>query len=163
MTHLDDKTRQLTLTETERDFMTVDRESSKKAVQHSVPHTLSIMGSSASKKDEKIGDNKASVGGLVSMDMNTEYSIISLHTGTAIGIIIAIVIMSAIYYLVFNIRCSHTSTIPNINNIDRGHKMIKREPMIEYWAPCFINMPEDKENTKKTRWISRDQLDSLFK
>ena len=69
------QTGQLTQTETKRDFRTVDRETSKEAADHIFP----IMGSSASKKEEQIGDNKASMRGLVSMDENMEYSCAALH------------------------------------------------------------------------------------
>ena len=100
------QTGQLTLTETERDFKTVNRETGKQAANP----TFLTMGSSASKKDKTIGDNKASVSGSVLMDKNTEYSIILLHTGTAISIIIVITIMAAIYYNVFKIRCTHTNS-----------------------------------------------------
>ena len=139
--------------------MTVDRETSRKAVQDTALLILFNLGSSTSKKDEQIGDNKASVRGSVSMDENTEYSIISIHTGTAICIIIALLIMAAIYYLAFKVKCSHANSPHNTNNIE----MIQREPRIEYQAPRYIEMPDEREKANKTRWISRDQLDSLFK
>ena len=121
------------------------------------------MGTSASKNDEQIGDNKASVRGSVSMDKNTEYSVILIHSGTAIGIIIVLVIIVAIYYLAFKIKCIHANTPNNnINNMERGTDMIQIHPKVEYIHPRFIEVRDDAEPPKKNRWISRDKLDKLF-
>ena len=80
-------------------FQTVDSDKSKKSLK--ILTTPSKMGSSTSKDTKENGDNKSAVHGDVSMDENTEYSVISVHSGTAIGIIVIIAVIVIIYYLGF--------------------------------------------------------------
>ena len=118
------------------------------------------MGSSTSKDEKLNGDNKSSIKGDISMDDNNEYSLISFHSGTAIGIIVIIIVLVITYYVAFKIRCIHAGS-KNINNMERGMEMTNRQPKVEY-APRFIEVREEAEVPKKTRWISREQLDQLF-
>ena len=95
------------------------------------------------------------------MDENTEYSVISVHSGTAIGIIVIIAIIMIIYYLAFKIKCIPAGSRNNINNVERGTEMTHRQPKVDY-IPRFIEVRDDAEAPKKSRWISREQLDQLF-
>ena len=119
------------------------------------------MGSSTSKDTKENGDNKSAVHGDISMDENTEYSVISVHSGTAIRIIVIIAIIVIIYYLAFKIKCIPAGSRNNINNMERGIEMNHRQPKVDY-TPRFIEVRDDAEAPKKSRWISREQLDQLF-
>ena len=140
-------------------FQTVDSDKSKKPLKILTPP--SKMGSCTSKDTKENGDNKSSIHGDISMDENTEYSVISVHSGTAIGIIVIIAVIVIIYYLAFKIRCIPADSKNNTNNMERGMEMTQRQPKVDY-APRFIEVREDAEVPKKTRWISREQLDQLF-
>ena len=118
------------------------------------------MGSSTSKDEKLNGDNRASIKGDISMDDSNEYSLISFHSGTAIGIIVIIAVLVILYYAVFKIKCTHTGH-NTTNNVERGMEMMTRQPKVEF-APRFVEVREEAEVPKKTRWISREQLDSLF-
>ena len=139
-------------------LQTVDSDKSKKSLNILTPP--SNMGSSTSKDEKQNGDNKSSIHGDISMDENTEYSVFSFHSGMAIGIIVIIVIIVIIYYLAFKIRCIPAGS-KNTNNMERGMEMTHRQPKVDY-APRFIEVREEAEVPKKTRWISCEQLDQLF-
>ena len=87
------------------------------------------MGSSTSKDEKLNGDNKSSIKGDISMDDNTEYSLISFHSGTAIGIIVIIIVLVITYYIAFKIRCVHAGS-KNINNMEEGMEMTNRPGLV---------------------------------
>ena len=118
------------------------------------------MGSSAS-KDEKNGDNRATVKGDITMDDSNEYSLISFHSGTAVGIIVIIAILIVVYFAFNKIKCTTTGH-KNTTNVERGMELVARQPKIEL-APRFVEVREEADTPlKRGRYISREQLDSLF-
>ena len=118
------------------------------------------MGSSTSKDEKLNGDNRATVKGDISMDDSNEYSLISFHSGTAIGIFVIIAILIVMYYAFFKIKCTHTGH-KNNNNVERGMEIVTRQPKVEF-APRFVEVREEADTPKRGRYISREQLDSLF-
>ena len=118
------------------------------------------MGSSTS-KDEKNGDNRATVKGDISMDDSNEYSLISFHSGTAVGIIVIIAILIIVYFAFNKIKCTTTGH-KNTTNVERGMELVTRQPKIELAPSRFVEVREESDNQKRGRYISREQLDSLF-
>ena len=118
------------------------------------------MGLSASKDEKQNGDNRATVKGDISMDDSNEYSLISFHSGTAVGIIVIIAILIIVYFAFNKIKCTTTGH-KNTNNVERGMEMMTRQPKVEF-APRFVEVRDEADVPKRTRWISREQLDSLF-
>ena len=119
------------------------------------------MGSSTSKDEKQNGDNRATVKGDISMDDSNEYSLISFHSGTAIGIFVIIAILIMLYYAFVKIRCTTHASHKNNNNVERGMEIVTRQPKIEL-APRFVEVREEADTPKRGRYISREQLDSLF-
>ena len=119
------------------------------------------MGSSASKDEKQNGDNRATVKGDITMDDSNEYSLISFHSGTAVGIIVIIAILIVVYFAFNKIKCTTTGH-KNTTNVERGMELVTRQPKIEL-APRFVEVREEADTPlKRGRYISREQLDSLF-
>ena len=118
------------------------------------------MGSSTSKDEKQNGDNRATVKGDITMDDSNKYSLISFHSGTAVGIIVIVAILIIVYFAITKIKCTTTGH-RNANNMERGTELVTRQPKIEL-APRFVEVREETATEKRGRYISREQLDSLF-